>query len=123
MRFVAAADTFYGWYEAQAEALRELSEMLPVIYSGVAMGQIFKGCLKPDPALALFAELNRGALPAAELEPEQVLRFLRRQDIDAAALAEGMNLVCARGRALGFAKRIGRRVNNLYPNSLRIANL
>ncbi len=123
MRFVAAADTFYGWYGAQAEALRELSEMLPVIYSGVAMGQIFKGTLKPDPALALFAELNRGTLPWAELEPEQVLRFLRRQEIDAAPLAEGMNLVCAHGRALGFAKRIGRRVNNLYPNSLRIANL
>ncbi len=31
-----------------------------------------------------------------------------------------MNLVCAEGRALGFAKRIGGRVNNLYPNSLRI---
>ncbi len=31
-----------------------------------------------------------------------------------------MNLVAARGRALGFAKRIGGRVNNLYPQSLRI---
>ncbi|MFQ7502571.1 MAG: methyltransferase RsmF C-terminal domain-like protein [Alistipes finegoldii] len=28
--------------------------------------------------------------------------------------------MCARGRALGFAKRIGNRVNNMYPNSLRI---
>ena len=34
--------------------------------------------------------------------------------------AEGMNLVTADGAALGFAKRIGRRCNNLYPNSLRI---
>ena len=38
----------------------------------------------------------------------------------AGALAEGVNLVTARGRALGFAKRIGARVNNMYPNSLRI---
>lgn len=120
MRFVAVGDTLYGWYEAQAEALRELSAALPVIYAGVAMGQLFKGRLKPDPALAFFAGLNRAALPAAELDGAEALRFLRRDAIDAGPLAEGVNLVCARGRALGFAKRIGARVNNMYPNSLRI---
>lgn len=120
MEFVMIADTLYGWYGAQAETVRMLSERLPVIYSGVAMGQLFKGRLKPDPALAFFTRLNRGALPVAELDAEQALRYLRRQDVSAEAFAEGMNLVCARGRALGFAKRIGARVNNLYPNSLRI---
>ena len=120
MRFAAVADTCYAWYAAQADAVRTLSEALPVIYSGVALGQVFKGVLKPDPALAFFDGLNRGALPAAELDDEETLRFLRRQDIAAGGLAEGMNLVCSRGRALGFAKRIGARVNNLYPNSLRI---
>ena len=120
MCFAQVADTFYAWYAAQADAVRALSEALPVICSGVALGQVFKGTLKPDPALALFDGLNRGALPAAELDDEETLRFLRRQDIAAGGLAEGMNLVCSRGRALGFAKRIGARVNNLYPNSLRI---
>lgn len=122
MEFVMIADTIYGWYGSQTEAVRMLSERLPVIYSGVAMGQIFKGKLKPDPALAFFTGLNRGALPVAELDAEQALRYLRRQDVAAEAFAEGMNLVCARGRALGFAKRIGARVNNLYPASLRILN-
>ena len=56
----------------------------------------------------------------AELDGPTVVRYLRRQDIPPGELAEGMNLIAARGRALGFAKRIGRRVNNLYPNSLRI---
>ena len=120
MCFAQVADTFYAWYAAQADAVRALSEALPVICSGVALGQVFKGVLKPDPALAFFDGLNRGALPAAELDDEETLRFLRRQDIAAGGLAEGMNLVCSRGRALGFAKRIGARVNNLYPNSLRI---
>lgn len=120
MHFAAVADTCYAWYAAQADAVRTLSEALPVIYSGVAVGQVFKGVLKPDPALAFFDGMNRGALPAAELDDEETLRFLRRQDIAAGGLAEGMNLVCSRGRALGFAKRIGARVNNLYPNSLRI---
>lgn len=120
MCFAAVADTLYGWYAAQADAVRELSGSLPVIYSGVAMGQLFKGRLRPDPALAFFAGLDRRALPCAELDREQTLRFLRREQIAAAPLGEGLNLICARGRALGFAKRIGARVNNMYPNSLRI---
>ena len=120
MRFAAVADTCYAWYAAQTDAVRLLSGALPVIYSGVALGQVFKGVLKPDPALAFFDGLCRGALPVAELDEAEALRFLRRQDVAAGGLAEGMNLVCSRGHALGFAKRIGARVNNLYPNSLRI---
>ena len=62
-------------------------------------------------------------MPAAELEGDQVLEYLRRREVAAERFAEGMNLVTARGRALGFAKRIGNRVNNLYPASLRIVKL
>lgn len=120
MRFAAVADTLYGWPAAQADAVRTLSEALPVIYSGVAMGQVFKGRLKPDPALAFFAGLDRGALPAAELDCDEALAYLRCGEVGAGRFAEGLNLVCAAGRALGFAKRIGNRVNNMYPHSLRI---
>ena len=120
MSFALVADTCYGWYAAQAEAIRTLSEALPVIYSGIALGQIFKGRLRPDGALAFFCGLDRMAVPCAELDGEQTLRYLRRQDIAAQPLVEGVNLICSRGRALGFAKRIGSRVNNMYPNALRI---
>lgn len=120
MQFVTVADTLYAWYGAQADAVRMLSERLPVICSGVALGQLFKGRLKPDPALAFFTGLRRAALPVTELAGEEALNYLRRAEIDASPFAEGTNLVCARGRALGFAKRIGARINNGYPASLRI---
>lgn len=120
MRFASVAGTLYGWPAAQADAVRMLSETLPVIYSGVALGQVFKGRLRPDAALAFYAQLDRGALPTAELAPDEALTYLRRGEVAAARFAEGLNLVCAGGRALGFAKRIGNRVNNMYPNSLRI---
>ena len=71
-------------------------------------------------ALAFFVGLDRAAVPVAEFGPDETLSYLRRAEVRPDALAEGMNLVCAEGRALGFAKRIGGRVNNLYPNSLRI---
>ncbi len=120
MRFGVVGDTCYGWYAAQADALKTLSEAAPVIYSGVAMGQLFKGRLKPDPALAFFVGLNREAVAVAELTAAEALCYLRKQEFGVATCDEGINLMCAQGYALGFAKRIGGRLNNLYPNSLRI---
>lgn len=93
MRFAAVADVYYAYYESQYEAVKMLAESLRVIASGVAMGQIFKERLKPDHALAMFCGLDRGAVPVAELSEEEALRFLRKQEAEAAAFAEGMNLV------------------------------
>lgn len=121
MRFVRLEDTFYAYPEEQADRIRSISEGLTAIASGVELGQLFKGRLKPAPALAFAVALERGALPAVELSGEEALRYLRRQEVGVEAFAEGMNLVCAVGGwPLGFAKRIGTRVNNLYPQSLRI---
>lgn len=120
MCFSEVAETLYGYRTAQFEAVKSFSGVLSVLYSGVALGQLFKGKLKPDPALAFFSGLNRDALPAAELNRDQALQFLRRQEVAAELFVDGVNLVCFAGQALGFVKRIGNRVNNLYPGSLRI---
>lgn len=120
MCFGVVADTCYGWYGAQADAVAELAAALPVIHSGVAMGQLFKGRLKPDQSLACFVGLSREALPSAELDREAALRYLRREELAAEPFAEGIDLVLCEGHALGFAKRIGARVNNLYPAAWRI---
>lgn len=122
MHFYRAGELLYGCCREQAEAVEALSGVLSVVYAGVAMGRLFKGTLKPDGALALFAGLNRGAVPVAELSDGEALNYLRKAEVSADRFREGMNLVTARGLALGFAKRIGARVNNLYPNSLRILN-
>ena len=120
MRFAQAGECCYGWYAEQYEAVKMLSELLPVVYSGVAMGQLFEGKLKPDQALAHFAGLNREAVAVAEFQREEALTYLRKGEVAAEKFSEGLNLVCSEGRPLGFAKRIGARVNNLYPNILRI---
>ena len=84
------------------------------------MGQVFKGKLKPDGALALYAGINTQAVECCEVDEDTALKFLRKQDVDATQFAEGVNLVLRCGRPLGFVKRVGARVNNMYPNSLRI---
>ena len=84
------------------------------------MGQIFKNRLKPDGALAFYVGLNRDAVPRCEVSHEVALQFLRKQDMEAEPFVEGVNLVTCEGHPLGFVKRVGGRVNNMYPNSLRI---
>lgn len=122
MHFYRAGELLYACRREQADAVEFLSERLHVIYAGVAMGQLFKGVLRPDGALAFWTGLNGGVLPAAELSEEEALDYLRRAEVPAERFAEGMNRVTRRGFSLGFAKRIGGRVNNLYPQSLRIVN-
>lgn len=120
MRFAEVADTCYGYYAEVYDDVKHLAESLSVIYSGVAMGRIFGTTLKPDAALAFFAGLRKDAVARTTLERNEALQYLRKQDVAAELFTEGMNLVECEGCALGFAKRIGNRCNNLFPNSLRI---
>ncbi len=121
MSFYMVAETIYGYYIAQVDAIKRLSESLNVIYSGVAIGQIFKGKMSPDGALALFAGCNRDAVPVAQLTGDEIISYLRRGEVAAANFEEGINLVVdEKNYPVGYVKRIGARVNNRYINSLRI---
>ena len=121
--FAMVADIIYAYRTEQFKAVQALSEGLTAIYSGVAMGQIFKGKLKPDWALSQYVGLDRKSVSVEELDEERALDYLRKKDIAVGDMAEGMNLVTHKDRALGFVKRIGARCNNLYPNSLKILNM
>ncbi len=121
MRFARIGDTYYGYYAAPYGNIRTLAEHLHTLHSGVCMGQLFNGTLKPDPSLAFFHDLDRTAVAEAALPTEEALRYLRREELPATdSFAEGMNLVSCEGYALGWAKRISHRINNLYPKSLAI---
>ena len=121
--FAMVADTIYAYPSVQFKAVQTLSEGLTAIYSGVAMGQIFKGKLKPDWALSQYIGFERTAVAVEEVDEERALDYLRKIDIAVGDMAEGINLITHKGRALGFAKRVGARCNNLYPNSLKIMNM
>ena len=121
--FAMVGDTIYCYSAEQFKAVQALSEGLTAIYSGVAMGQIFKGKLKPDWALSQYVGLERKAVATEEVDESRALDYLRKKDIAVGDMAEGINLLTHNGRALGFVKRVGARCNNLYPNSLKIMNM
>ena len=121
--FAMVGDTIYCYSAEQFKAVQALSEGLTAIYSGVAMGQIFKGKLKPDWALSQYVGLERKTVATEEVDESRALDYLRKKDIAVGDMAEGINLLTHNGRALGFVKRVGTRCNNLYPNSLKIMNM
>ena len=123
MTFAEVGDMIYGYRKSQYKAVQALSEGLTAIYSGVAMGQIFKGRLKPDWALSQYVDLRREGLPVVEVAESVALDYLRKRDISVEGMSEGVNLIVSEGYALGFVKRVGARCNNLYPNSLKIVNM
>ena len=113
----------FGYYARHREMVNALAEVLAVIYSGIEVGQIFHKKLKPEHALAVFHDVSRRAAPLAELDRENTLRYLRREEVDPGLFAEGLNLVTFDGLPIGWVKRIGRRANNLYPVEWRIVHV
>jgi 16S rRNA C967 or C1407 C5-methylase (RsmB/RsmF family)/NOL1/NOP2/fmu family ribosome biogenesis protein len=121
MRFAAIGDSIYGYYDATYADIKTASESLNAIHSGICMGQLFGGKLKPDHSLAMFHDLAHGAANAAELSQQDAVRFLQKETLaDISTLAEGLNIATYMGAPLGWAKRIGARVNNLYPRTMAI---
>ncbi len=123
IRAVRVGENIYGYYDARYRETRMLSEYLNALHSGVCFGQLPGGKLRPDHSLALFHDVNRNRIPVAELTREDALRYLRREEPAATeAFAEGFNLVAYDGFVIGWAKRVGGRINNMYPKSQMIVN-
>lgn len=121
--FRMVGDDIYAYNANVVDDVITISEYLSVIYSGVAMGRIFKQRLKPEHALALYVGLNRDVVPVVNVSLGDAQDFLRRQDIAASQFEEGINVVAYEGVPIGFVKRIGARCNNMYPKDLRIVKL
>lgn len=121
MHFADVAGKAYGCFAACWDDVRYLSEQMNVIYSGVAMGTLFAGRLRPDHALALFCDLNTEHCRRVEVDRDDALRLLRlEQPRDVSLFDEGINTVCYHSHPLAWVKRVGARVNNLMPKELRI---
>jgi 16S rRNA C967 or C1407 C5-methylase (RsmB/RsmF family)/NOL1/NOP2/fmu family ribosome biogenesis protein len=124
MKFAQAGDNCYAFYRAQYSTIAALAGGLNIIYSGVCVGQLFGGKLRPDHSLALFHDLTPAKATVTPLSLEEALNYLRKQEFaDVATLAEGLNLLTFEGLPIGWTKRIGHRTNTLLPNSFRIMNL
>lgn len=115
----APDDTIYSVDQTDREFVEWLRREVNLRYSGVEMGKLFKGELKPAHPLALYYNLS-DRVNRCELSLEDALEYLRRKDIPLGDMVMGLNLLCYQGLPIGFAKRIGSRYNTLLPQNMRI---
>ena len=98
-----------------------LSSRLRIISSGICLGELKGKDVVPSPALALNTSLNTSAFPRVDVSWEDAIRYLRKETLTLPPdTPRGYALVCYRGLPLGFAKHLGNRANNLYPQEWKI---
>ena len=101
-----------------------LAAKVTPLSAGIELGELKGRDFIPSQQLALSRAYRRGAFPEAEVDHDTALAYLRRE---ALSLPEdtprGIVLLTHGGWPLGWAKNIGKRANNLYPDSWRIRKL
>lgn len=94
---------------------------IPILTSGIPLAEVKGHDFLPLPALALSVGLDEEAFPRAELTQEEAIRYLAREAVTLSAdTPRGLVLITYEGYPLGFAKHLGNRTNNLYPQAWRI---
>ncbi len=102
------------------EAADEVYQNLYVLYAGIEVAEVKGKKLKPLQGLALSQHLNKDAFNTAELDLEQAVRYLRKEDINLGTTGHDWLLLQYKQVPLGWAKQIGNRMNNYYPKEWRI---
>lgn len=102
--------------EASMDELKRLRPLRLGISEGEWKGKDFV----PNPDWALSITFDRSRYPAAPVDKQTGLRFLHRDTIALEGAPLGYNVITYRGVPLGFVKNLGRRCNNLHPQSRRI---
>ncbi len=115
-----------GSFTAVPPELRDiipaLTEHLHLRLCGTALGSMKGRDISPAHALALSRELRPEAFARVELEEAAALDYLHGESL---TLPEGtphgiVVLTAAGGAPIGFAKNLGKRANNLFPQTLRL---
>ncbi len=113
-------ETIFTLPENLFEAADEVYQKLYVIYGGTQVAEIAGKKVKPLQPLALSQHINKEAFKFIELNLEQAIRYLRKEDINLGTHGTDWVLLQYNGLPLGWAKLIGNRTNNYYPKEWRI---
>ncbi len=86
---------------------------------GFPIGRTIRGDFKPAQGAAMIISEHRG-FDRFELDLEQALRYLQREDVYVDHAVRGLVVVQFDGFPLGFAKANGNRLVSQYPNHWRV---
>ncbi|TAH27956.1 MAG: rRNA methyltransferase [Cytophagales bacterium] len=105
---------------AQADNMHLWGETLGAWQAGIPIGTRKHEDIEPSPALAFSLDLNKN-IPKIELDLENALCFLRKNDINLPIPSKkGWYLATHNGFGLGWLKALPNRWNNYYPAQWKI---
>lgn len=120
-RFEVRGTKVIAFPKAYASEYALFQQTLKIIHAGITIGELKGKDLIPDHSLAMSVLLNKDIFPCSELTYEQAIAYLRKEAITLdASVPRGYVLLTYKDIPLGFAKNIGNRANNLYPQEWRI---
>ena len=105
------------------ELIDFLYTQLTCISTGFGLGEERGRGIAPQHSLSMAKDFRQDAFPNVALTREQALAYLRTEALALTDVPLGLLLLTYEGVPLGFAKNVGNRQNNLYPNEWRIRKL
>ncbi len=117
--FIKKQNSIFAWPENGVSDLALLSLGLRIIYAGVSIGEPLKGKLLPDHALAMSTILSDRVNRIA-LQRNEAIQYLQRKELRLETTGKGWQLVTYSDFPLGWVNVLPNRVNNYYPQALRI---
>ena len=103
------------------KAITEARKRLRILSHGVKDGMQKGKTIIPDHTLALSFSTDKSAYPNVEVDYQTAIAYLRHEAIVLSSDApRGIVLLTYKGYPIGFAKNLGNRANNLYPQEWRI---
>lgn len=99
--------------------ISQIKKNLYLLSLGTEIGKIVRDELLPSHSLALSSLLNNNIL-FVELDLENAIKFLRRDDLKISTEKTGWHLVKYQNHSIGWIKSLGNRINNYYPKEWRI---
>lgn len=102
-----------------AQDVAWLQENIYIKQAGIALGQLMRAELIPDPAFAL-SRLPGDGVQRLELTREQALDYVRRDELHIDGAPKGWALVTYHGHGIGWVKVLQGRINNYYPKNWRV---
>ncbi|MBA3682573.1 MAG: hypothetical protein H0W73_15650 [Bacteroidetes bacterium] len=87
--------------------------------AGAVIGEIKGKDMVPNHEFALITVLNKN-LQVLELDREQAIKFLKKESFEYSSTEKGLVLITYKNKGLGWAKVLPNRINNYFPNELRI---
>ena len=103
------------------KAITEARKRLRILSHGVKDGMQKGKNIIPDHTLALSFSTDKSAYPNVEVDYQTAIAYLRHEAIVLSSDApRGIVLLTYKGYPIGFAKNLGTRANNLYPQEWRI---